>query len=83
MLGALNELGKFFLHLFIKNMAPRIVKKGGLACPVEKSKRSQLPLCEGSVIGRPLIGGKYEWSDVGKALLRAVIEFYFSVQRLK
>jgi len=55
----------------------------GLACPVSLFKRSQLPLCEGSVIGRPLIGGKYEWSDVGKALLKIGFEFYFLVQRLR
>lgn len=44
-------------------------------------KRSQLPLCEGSIIGRPLIGGKYEWSDVGNSLLGVSVEFYFLVQR--
>ena len=48
-----------------------------------KSKRSQLILCKGSVIGRPLIGEKYEWLDVGKSLLRLVLKFYFLVQRLK
>ncbi len=31
---AYNELGKYFLHLFIKNMASWIFNKGGLACPV-------------------------------------------------
>jgi len=64
-------------------MASRVLNKRGLACPVEISKRSQLSLCEGSVIGRPLIGGKYEWSDVGKSLLKIWLEFYFLVQRLK
>lgn len=60
----------------IKNME-------GPACPVVESKRSQLQLCEGSVIGRPLIGGEYEWSDVGNSLLKVLCELYFLVQRLK
>jgi len=46
-------------------------------------KRSQLPLCEGSAIGRSLIGREYEWSDVGKPLLKVIIEIYLLVQRLK
>lgn len=82
---AFNELGKYSLHLFIKNMALCFIykyKRFGL--PGGRNlKRSQLPLCEGSVIGRPLIEGKYEWSDVGETLLKVAIEFYFLVQRLK
>ena len=50
---------------------------------MDVSKRSQLSLCEGSAIGRPLIGGEYEWSDVGNSLLEVIYEFYFLVQRLK
>jgi len=84
MLVAFNELGNYFLHLFIKNMASCTFVDRGSDLPGGGSpKRSQLPLCEGSVIGRPLIEGKYEWSDVGKALLKVIIEFYFLVQRLK
>jgi len=55
----------------LKTWLPDQFKDRGSGLPGGgNSKRSQLPLCEGSVIGRPLIEGKYEWSDVGETLLR-------------